>query len=63
MYLRDGLDVLVADGAQVFAGAVLRLYDDPGLWQRLSENGLDNIARHFSMDAARQAVRRVFFDA
>lgn len=63
MYLRDGLDVLVADGAQVFAGAVLRLYDDPGLWQRLSENGLDNIARHFSMDAARQAARRVFFDA
>ncbi|MGE8279821.1 MAG: glycosyltransferase [Stenotrophomonas sp.] len=61
MHLRDGLDVLVADGASAFAGAVLRLYDDAGLWQRLADNGQANIAEHFSMEAARQAVQRVFF--
>jgi len=61
MHLRDGEDVLVADGARAFADAVLELYDDAGLWQRLSNNGQGNVARHFSMDAARDAVQQVFF--
>jgi glycosyltransferase involved in cell wall biosynthesis len=62
MHLRDGFDVLVADGAQLFADAVVRLYQDEALWNQLSRNGLDNVTRHFSMDAARDVVRRVFFD-
>ncbi|MCD9086253.1 glycosyltransferase [Stenotrophomonas sp. SY1] len=62
MHLHDGEDVLVADDAQAFADSVVRLYRDPVLWQQLSESGLRNIARHFSMDAAQAAVRRVFFD-
>lgn len=61
MHLRDGIDVLVAESAEDFAAAVLRLYDDETLWQTLSRNGLDNVARHFSPDAARDTVRRVFF--
>ena len=60
MHLSDGHDVLVADDAAGFAEAVLRLYGDAALWQRLSEHGRDNIARHFSLDAARDTVRRVF---
>lgn len=60
MHLTDGHDVLVADDADAFADAVLRLYDDAGLWQRLSDHGRDNIARHFSLDAARDTVRRIF---
>jgi GT2 family glycosyltransferase/glycosyltransferase involved in cell wall biosynthesis len=60
MHLQDGVDVLVADGAQAFADAVVRLYEEEALWNRLSRNGLDNVARHFSMDAARETVRRVF---
>jgi GT2 family glycosyltransferase/glycosyltransferase involved in cell wall biosynthesis len=60
MHLSDGHDVLVADEAAAFADAVLRLYDDGELWRRLSANGRDNIARHFSLDAARDTVRRVF---
>ncbi|HZW17316.1 MAG TPA: glycosyltransferase [Luteimonas sp.] len=63
MHLRDGHDVLVADDAEAFADAVVRLYEDPVLWNRLAANGLDNVARHFSLDAARDTVRRVFFDA
>lgn len=62
MHLQDGQDVLVADEAQAFADATVRLYNDQALWQQLSANGLRNISQHFSMDAAREAVRRVFFD-
>jgi glycosyltransferase involved in cell wall biosynthesis len=58
MHLRDGEDVLVADEPQAFADALLRLYDDEALWNRLSANGLENVRRHFSMDAARGVVRR-----
>jgi GT2 family glycosyltransferase/glycosyltransferase involved in cell wall biosynthesis len=61
MHLRDGHDVLVADDAGAYADAVLRLYDDETLWTTLSANGLDNVARHFSLDAARETVRRLFF--
>lgn len=60
MHLQDGVDVLVADDAQAFADAVVRLYGDEELWNRLSRNGLENVARHFSLDAARDVVRKVF---
>ncbi|HEY5802604.1 MAG TPA: glycosyltransferase [Lysobacter sp.] len=59
MHLRDGEDVLVADDAAGFAAAVLRLYRDEALWQRLADNGLANVERHFSLDAGREVVRRV----
>jgi hypothetical protein len=38
----------------------VRLYQDPILWQQLARSGLDNVARHFSVDSARDTVRRVF---
>ncbi|MGN6113585.1 MAG: glycosyltransferase family 4 protein, partial [Luteimonas sp.] len=59
MHLADGEDVLVAADAAGFADAVLRLYGDEPLWQRLAAGGLANVARHFSADAARETVRRV----
>ncbi len=58
MHLADGEDVLVAGDADAFADAVLRLYGDEALWRRLAAGGLANVARHFSADAARDAVRR-----
>ena len=61
MHLRDGHDVLVADDAAGFAGAVVRLYGDATLWMELSIHGHGNIERHFSPDAARDTVRSVFF--
>ena len=60
--LRDGVDVLVADDAAGFAAAIVRLYGDATLWMELSINGHANIARHFSADAARGALRRIFFE-
>jgi len=59
MHLRDGDDVLVAGDAVAFADAVVRLYHDEALWQRLSAGGLANVERHFSLDAARDSVRRL----
>ena len=63
MHLTEGKDVLVADDPQGFADAVVRLYEDEALWSALSGNGLDNVARHFSMQAAREVVDQVFFAA
>lgn len=60
MHLRDGDDVLVGDTADAFADAVVRLYRDEALWTTLSRNGLHSVAAHFSLDAARDTVRRVF---
>ena len=62
MHLRDGVDVLVGADAQDFADAVLRLYDDRALWDTLSRHGVENVERHFSFDAAREALRRVIGD-
>ena len=63
MHLTDGEDVLVADDATAFAEAVLRLYQDEALWNRLSVNGLSNVSRHFSMQAAAATVKQVFLDS
>jgi glycosyltransferase involved in cell wall biosynthesis len=60
MHLVDGADVLVADNADAFASAVLRLHGDEALWTRIAANGRENVARHFSMDAARDVVRALF---
>ena len=55
--------LLVEDEAEGFADAVVRLYQDAALWQQLSANGLENVARHFSLDAGREVVRRVLLHA
>ncbi len=60
MHLRDGEDVLVADDPQAFADAVVRLYEDEPLWNAIARNGLDSVARNFSLEAARETVRKVF---
>ena len=56
MHLVPEQDVLVADDAKGFADAIVRLYHDEALWQRLAEGGRENIRRHFSRDVARSAI-------
>ena len=58
MHLVDGESVLLAEDTPSFVAAVLRLYDDPSLWLRLSDAGLDNMRRYFSFDVARAALQR-----
>lgn len=57
MDLQDGRDVLLADGAEAFAHALLRLLHDDALWQELSNAGQANVQRHFSPAAARGPLR------
>jgi GT2 family glycosyltransferase/glycosyltransferase involved in cell wall biosynthesis len=57
MFAEAERDVLVAEAPQAFAAAVLRAYRDEALWKQLSENGLANVTRHFSFEAARGQVR------
>jgi GT2 family glycosyltransferase len=59
MFLVPEQDVLVADDAKGFADAIVRLYHDEVLWQRLAEGGRENIRAHFSRDVARSAVTRL----
>ena len=62
MHLHDGEDVLIAEAAADFADAVVRLYGDETVWRRLAAGGLDNVRIHFSLDAARATVERLFLD-
>jgi len=57
MFVVDGQDVLCADSAGEFADAIVRLYGDQPLWQRLRLAGLENTRRYFSRDAARDVIR------
>jgi len=57
MHLDDGRDVLVADDAPGFADAVIRLYEDPQLWLKLADGGLENTRRHFSTAGASATLR------
>jgi len=58
MYLQDGVDALIHDEAQAMADAIDRVYHDEALWLRLSDAGLENVRRHFSVEGARAALRR-----
>jgi GT2 family glycosyltransferase/glycosyltransferase involved in cell wall biosynthesis len=59
MYLDDGENVLLANDADTFASAVLRLHEDEALWLRLSEAGLENVHQHFSFETARRTLQRL----
>lgn len=60
MYLSDGENALIADTPEQFAHAVLRLYEELPLWQQLRAGGLENTRQHFSRDAARETLRRLW---
>jgi glycosyltransferase involved in cell wall biosynthesis len=55
-FAADGVDVLVAADAAAFANAVVRLYRDEALWNRISAGALDNVRRHFSAAVARERL-------
>lgn len=59
MGLRDRHDVCLADSAADFAAAVVGLYQDPALWQQISDNGLNTVRDHYSVAAATQQVRHL----
>ncbi|MEG3437413.1 glycosyltransferase [Pannus brasiliensis CCIBt3594] len=46
MGLIDRQDVLIADTAEDFAAAILELYDNRELWEKISRNSLESIERY-----------------
>ena len=48
-----GLGNAIAEG---FAAALIRLYEDATLWQKLSDNGYKHIARHFTPEVVGETV-------
>lgn len=59
MAMENGVDTLVADDTLAFAEAVIRLYTDAELWNKLSLAGLENIRRYFSVEAAQEQLRKI----
>lgn len=59
MHAIDGQSILLGSGAESLARAVLRLYDDETLWNKLSTAGLDNVRQYFSFETAREALQRI----
>jgi glycosyltransferase involved in cell wall biosynthesis len=57
LHLTDGVDALVAESAEEFARAVVRLHGDAGLWQRLADGGRDLLRRRFSNASMDEALR------
>jgi glycosyltransferase involved in cell wall biosynthesis len=56
--LTDGQDALIADTAEEFAAAILRLYRDAALWSRLSESSFDAV-RPFSVEVIQQHIAAI----
>jgi GT2 family glycosyltransferase/glycosyltransferase involved in cell wall biosynthesis len=57
MALRDNETALIADTPQDFADAVVRVYRDEKLWEKLSRQGRAHITEYFSGRAMQEAVR------
>lgn len=52
MLLTDGENILVADGAEAFAGAIVKIYRDEALWNRISQMGLAFAEKAWGAEAA-----------
>ena len=57
MALEHEKTALIADSADDFASAVVRLYSDRELWRRLSENGRAHVAEKFSRESLATSLR------
>jgi GT2 family glycosyltransferase/glycosyltransferase involved in cell wall biosynthesis len=56
MHLGDHVHTLIADEPHAFADAVLTLYRDEALWNRLSQNGQQLVMRRFGEGANRSSL-------
>jgi glycosyltransferase involved in cell wall biosynthesis len=63
MGLRPGENALVADDAEAFAAAVIRLYEDELLWSRLARSSVQHVQEHFSEETVRAQLARIFSEA
>jgi glycosyltransferase involved in cell wall biosynthesis len=60
MQLEHGESALVADTPEKFAEAIVSVYTNENLWNRLSQNGIRNLEEHFSFNSARISLESLF---
>lgn len=63
MGIQSGVHSIIEDEPDKFAAAVVALYQDEALWQRLSRNGQALVEERFGEVANRSALLRVLNDA
>jgi glycosyltransferase involved in cell wall biosynthesis len=63
MALAEGETALIADDPEAFARAVVRLYTDKALWDRIAANSVAHIEKHFSEAAVRTRLERILDSA
>ncbi|HWP95042.1 MAG TPA: glycosyltransferase [Gammaproteobacteria bacterium] len=59
MYLKDGQHVLVAETAEQYCEAIMRLYRDKELWQRLSLAGRRVVRERYAPDVIRDQLGKL----
>jgi GT2 family glycosyltransferase/glycosyltransferase involved in cell wall biosynthesis len=59
MGLTDGVEVLIADTPESFRTAIVRLYNDRELWNRLSTNGMAFVKEHYSIKAGLRYTKEI----
>ena len=57
MGLVNDIDILVADSPDDFAKAVIRLYNSPDLWEKLSTNGFEIVHEKFSFSTVQDKLQ------
>ncbi len=62
MHLENGTHGLITDDPGEYAEAVIKLYTDPELWQRISDGGIANVTENFSLKSALTALRGILYD-
>lgn len=58
--LQDGTHLLVGEGPQAYADAVVKLLEDPQLRQRLGNAGRQFVTEHFSWTSAANQLNRLY---
>ncbi len=59
MYLTHDQDILLAETDEAFADAVVKVYQEKSLWQKLSDNGIKNIEKYFSFETAKENLNQI----
>jgi hypothetical protein len=60
MNLHHRKEIMIADQPEEFAAALIELYHSESLWNQLSEAGLEHTREHYSKEAAKEMLARVF---
>lgn len=62
VHAKHNHDIVLAETTEDFVSEIVRIHQDPALWQKLSDNGKQNVERHFSYQAAEAVLSQVLAD-